>query len=500
MSEDRSTRRRILAYLKGRPLPLVESMPLHISDPADRMVIAFLRMAGESLPWAIGWKIADGPARILSVPEPRNRDLVSSMVAEFGDALISHLGIDSIPTDEEPIPDERLPQVWIGGPTDLDMLHLIALRFARARRGNDNLLSRLNCCGRCCHELFECAGNPFRANCVVASQALRTVIVFPTEPIRTMHLGYLLAMIPDGTLHQRLSRGEIAESVALSTSLTPDVERGLEPLVTAWSKGGDAERESARLELDCILAKEVTRRLDSVGAALQVLGNLKLPVSPSATSIRTQSIRALQMFKKYNARVVGGEPSRSPETDHDPLFAASHFLQLDADRQEAAGELLHHDSLALSDAVHNGKAICGDVVKRELITIPPRTLRVRLTVQTADFGPLRLREGDWTHCPIDTNSSLRWVIQSIDEIPNGGRLVVLQANKPLGVDQEPLQGSKRVVFHEASEPELRRRLAAMVWDLDDRLKSDALPSRAFLARLRGQDRGHTPLPSDVEDD
>jgi hypothetical protein len=464
------------------------------------MVIAFLRMAGESLPWAIGWKIADGPARILSVPEPRNRDLVSSMVAEFGDALISHLGIDSIPTDEEPMPDERLPQVWIGGLTDLDMLHLIALRFVRARRGDDALLSRLNFCGRCCHELFDCATNPHRANCVVASQALRTVLVFPTEPIRTTHLGYLLAMIPDGTLQERLTRAEIAETVAVSTSLAPDIERGLEPLVTAWNKGSDAERASAQEALHEILAGELTRRLNCVEEAIQVLGTLNLPVNPSALWLRTRSIHALSRFREYNRGVVDGKSPCSPETDHDPLVAARRFLQRDADEQEAAGDLLHHDSMALSDAVRAGTAIRGDVVNSAEVNIRPRTRRVRLTVQTDDCGPLRLREGDRVRCATDTDSRLRWEIQSIDEIPNGGRRLELQATKSLGRDKAPLQGAKQVVFHEATEPELRRRLGAIVKDLGGQLASGVLPSRALLARLQGQDSVPTPPPLDAEDD
>jgi len=483
MAEDRAAVRRILAYVAGHPLPLLERLPIQITGAEHRMSVAFVRMAGESSPWAIGWRIGDGAPRILSVPEPRNRDLVAAMVADFGDALTQHLAIGE-EVDDETEADGPARQIWIGGSTDLEMLHFIALRFARARKAEDALLARLNRCGRICQGLFEWAKNPNRSTCVVAGDLLRGILVFPTEPIRTMHLGYMLAMIAPGTLAERLHRAEIAEAQAVSTSIAPDLERTMEPLVGQWHNGSVTERKSASERLHSILVSEITRRLDLVQLATTTLKGLGLVTSPAAAEISTRSRDAILEFRRYDASIADGAPARSPETDHDPLRAAREFAERDADELEATADRLHHDGMAQSDAVRSGDAIRGRVTKRETIAIPPRTRRVRVTLLTEGCGPLSLRAGDRTRCPLDTNAALRWVIQSIEMTPDGRRTVVLQATHAVGPDAEPRLGSQDIVFYEASEPALRRRLAMKVWDLELRLEMDDLPSADLVSRLR----------------
>lgn len=496
MAEDRAALRRILAYVAGHPLPLLERLPIQIADTPHRMSVAFVRMAGESSPWAIGWRIGDGAPRILSVPEPRNRDLVAAMVAEFGDALTEHLSIGDEGEEEAEV-EGPARQIWIGGSTDLEMLHFIALRFARARKADDALLARLNRCGRICQALFEWAKNPNRSTCVVAGDLLRSILVFPTEPVRTMHLGYMLAMIAPGTLADRLQRAAAAEAQAVSTSIAPDLERNMEPLVGQWHTGSVAERKSASERLHSILVSEITRRLDLLQSAIATLQGLGLVTSPAAAEIATRSCDAMREFRRYDASVAAGAPTRSPETDHDPLHAAREFAERDADELEATADRLHHDGMAQSDAVQSGDAIRGRVTKRESIAIPPRTRRVRITLLTDGSGPLSLRAGDRTRCPLDTNAALRWVIQSIEMTADGRRTVVLQASQAVGMEAEPRLGSKDVVFYEASEPALRRRLAAKVWDLEHRLEMDDLPSAKLVSRLKSHTDPQDPAQTDA---
>jgi hypothetical protein len=271
----------------------------------------------------------------------------------------------------------------------------------------------------------------------------------------------------------------------------------MEPLVGKWHTGSVAEQKSASERLHSILGSEVRRRLDLVQSATATLQGLGLVTSPAAAEIAARSCDAMIEFRRYDASVADGAPTRSPETDHDPLHAAREFAERDADELEATADRLHHDGMAQSDAVQSGDAIRGRVTKRETIVIPPRTRRVRITLLTDGSGPLSLRAGDRTRCPLDTDAALRWVIQSIEMTADGRRTVVLLASQAVGTEAEPRLGSKDVVFYEASEPALRRRLAAKVWDLEHRLEMDDLPSAKLVSRLRSYTEPRDPPQTDA---
>ena len=49
-------------------------------------------MGGESAPWGVAYKTKAAGLRVLTVPEPRNRDLVAEMLASFAPVLLEHLG------------------------------------------------------------------------------------------------------------------------------------------------------------------------------------------------------------------------------------------------------------------------------------------------------------------------------------------------------------------------------------------------------------------------
>ena len=133
MSDAHDISLRVRSYVAGHPLPILEKIPFAISPMPRRMLVAFIRMGGESSPWAIGWQIGNDQPVFRSVPEARNRIQVSEMVAEFGDALLAHF------KDFE----HGQPQLWVAGPTHIDMLHFLALRYARARSGDAQLIARL---------------------------------------------------------------------------------------------------------------------------------------------------------------------------------------------------------------------------------------------------------------------------------------------------------------------------------------------------------------------
>ena len=46
---------RLRAYHGGGPLPRGETLRIHVADDHDILILAFLRMGGESRPWGIAY-------------------------------------------------------------------------------------------------------------------------------------------------------------------------------------------------------------------------------------------------------------------------------------------------------------------------------------------------------------------------------------------------------------------------------------------------------------
>ena len=66
---------RLAAFAQGKPLPHGETLHVPKSgkgvQPAEIMVVAFVRMGGESAPWGVAFGPPDGKPTVLSVAEPR---------------------------------------------------------------------------------------------------------------------------------------------------------------------------------------------------------------------------------------------------------------------------------------------------------------------------------------------------------------------------------------------------------------------------------------------
>ena len=47
--------KRLEAWAAGKPLPRGSTRHVHIADNRDLLILAFVRMGGESSPWGIAW-------------------------------------------------------------------------------------------------------------------------------------------------------------------------------------------------------------------------------------------------------------------------------------------------------------------------------------------------------------------------------------------------------------------------------------------------------------
>ena len=255
MSGDLETIRRIRAWHEGRPLPRGSVINVHVGHDDDVLVVAFLRMGGESRPWGIALGTLSSGPTIFSVPEARNRDLVGDMLLEAAPSFLAHFRHPAHHADG-PGSYEHAPlrQLWLPGSTHRDMLHFLAAAYARTTWDRPGV-ETLRALGNLCNCLFIESQRPGQQTVVSATDALRAAYSFPTSPVRQGHVGHLLGWLRGGrTRDERLLAAHDAERYSVATSLDPEVERReLQSSVESWGesrRAGDiaaAERDAARI-------------------------------------------------------------------------------------------------------------------------------------------------------------------------------------------------------------------------------------------------------------
>jgi hypothetical protein len=380
-------------------------MHLPIAQDENLMLLAFVRMGGESLPWAVGFCRPDRDPTVLTVPEARTRDDVAAMLAEFAPHLMRHLGHPDLePLVGEPRPDD-LPfrQVWLPNPSHIAMLHLLSFRYTFARRGDETRVPLLNALGRLGGWAFREAQRAGQTTVIDATAALREAFEFPSDDLRQQHLGLLIALLEtEGDRDARETAAEEAEELSISINLDPMVERDtLQPLVERY---GDARREGTRdtRSADAIaaaLTAEVEHRLDLLKRAIGILRADARPPNEGANDLVAESARErLGDYINVELRLSGaGDGQRpwipDPETDRHPSAAAAQYLKYVAASDSLQHALIHHDIELQHEAVAAGDGIVGTIVDVRDATPDARAVTPVWTIEGPGRGPLRLRVG-----------------------------------------------------------------------------------------------------------
>lgn len=199
--------RRLKAWHAGKPLPLYSTLHFRVAEPEDVLIAAFVRMGGESAPWALAIGHPTDKPEVFAVPEARNRDLVADMMAEVAPLLLAHFRHPDwtdtpVTTPEEPLP---IRQLWIPNQSHLDTLHSLAYAYTFTKWGDPARVETLNALGRLCGWLFREAQRPGQMSAMVAKSVLRSCYTFPASELRQSHLGYLLAWLEQkGNREKRL--------------------------------------------------------------------------------------------------------------------------------------------------------------------------------------------------------------------------------------------------------------------------------------------------------
>ncbi len=107
--------RQLNAVKSARPIHRYST--LHMRIDSNPMLVAFVRMAGESRPWAIAYgRLKDETPIILSVPDGRNRIAVSEMCEEFAGDFLEYFRVSGYtwsPITKENLGTGEIPQICV---------------------------------------------------------------------------------------------------------------------------------------------------------------------------------------------------------------------------------------------------------------------------------------------------------------------------------------------------------------------------------------------------
>lgn len=366
----RHIKRKLRAWEAGRPLPTYDTLHHAVVPEEQAMVVAFVRMAGESRPWGIAWGHIGYEPTISTVPDGRVRDDVATLCAEFAEDLLEHMRVHNWtydPVDSKAKPDD-LRQVWLPNGQHVAMLHHLSYTYSQTKFGgaNQDILRAL---GRLASWMFRDTSRKGSQHVVSASAALGEAYVYPAQDVRTAHLGYQLAWLTtDGGRDQRMNAAAVAERLTVSPTMDPAMERDqLSDLVEKWQiarrKGPDP---TVVAEIGAILELELRRRWDLTERAYQVLANNDRGVNAGVTDLVKQAHEEF-WFQHQRIELRHNDPSQGPayvahpETDFHGSSAASRYLIHAAADEAYIGHLIHNDGELFQEALDSGKALRAKV-------------------------------------------------------------------------------------------------------------------------------------------
>jgi hypothetical protein len=471
----KDTFRKLLAFDTGKPIPLGKTLKLPRRAASDTLIIAFVRMGGESRPWGLAVGRPDKAPTIYTAPEARDRELVGEMLEKAAPALLEHMGHPKYSIRRSAT---TLPNVWLPNASHVEMLHFLAFTYTFAKRGDPARMSVLNALGRAANWLFHEAGCPGQMSCIDASSALRDAFTFPSEGVRQAHTGYLLAWLTTrGSFNARLQAASRAERLAVSTSLDPQVEKELklDELVQEFNefkragyKSGMARTTAAIREA---LEPELRRRFEIVVGAYQTLANDSRPINTGVEDLEEAARQRYGEYVEMEAALLRGEKPwiQSPETDGHSLIAASRYITLEANSHRHTNALIHTDSDLQDDLLSAGDGIRGRIVQIIDESVGRKTRAVWVIEQDAG-RPLRIREGGIV---LQAGYPKRKAeLRRSDEAASGRRrfelLITAGIRAGEGIlGRPPLEGSwkgKTVTFLSLEDPNFAIRKRGMLWD------------------------------------
>lgn len=478
MTSTRGIARKLQAWQAGEPLPRYDTIHHAVMPPDQTLIVAFVRMAGESRPWGIAWGTVGSDPRIETVPDGRIRDDVSLLCASFAEDLLEHLRVHNWTFNPAPQKPELgdLRQVWLPNGQHIAMLHQLSYTYSQTKFGGANQ-EILRALGRVSGWMFRDVSRVGNQHVVSASQILGDSYVFPAQDARTAHLGYQLAWLTaDGDRDAKLAAATDAERFTVSPTMDPALERDdLSVLVderqTDRREGRDVSEKER--EIGTILRSELVRRWELTERAYALIASSDRPVNAGVGALVTQAHSEF-WFQHQRIELRLNDPSQGPafvahpETDFHGSAAASRFLIHSAADEAFIGYLIHEDPALFREALGEGRAFESRVIRVYDIgsaraTIPRWVVRLDPTLphrvrENARVTPQGSRGHEATIVEIDAGESdllvtLEWT--GLKTKPLLGPIMAKPTDDTwLGVD---------VAFVQSNAASLTQRRSQRVW-------------------------------------
>lgn len=476
--------RRLRAFERGRPLPAGETLRVHRLDSNQVMILAFVKMGGESAPWGVAYGRSGKPPKLLTVAEPRTRDEVATMMLELAPVLLTHLHHPQF-SPFGPDPEARIPpfQIWVPNDAHLEMLHHLAYAYTFTKFGETARWQRLRALGRACGWLFRESQRPGQTIAISAATVLADAFTFPAETTRQGHLGFLLSWLQaKGGKDPREAAAAEAERLSISTNLDPAVERDeLAPYVEMYNearKSGDAAQlERGRRRIQKVLEEELRRRYSLTESALDCLRSDRRRENSGLATLEKESMTEhhLQYRRLEQCKDDGDDGpafTPSPETDRHPAAAASRFYVQEASQDQLESVLVHDDREIQAQLIASGQAVAGTITDVWDEGEGRKTRPVWALESKGDL-PLRIRE-DSALCLVGlparqvrvrtierTTGGYRFELEvtSLITVPRKGDGSVLPATSPK-------LKRKKIVLVKPAMDQIARRKSRMVWNAD----------------------------------
>lgn len=487
MTSDEAVQR-LRAFQKGRPLPSGEKLRVPRIPSNQQLVLAFVKMGGESAPWGLAYGRPDKAPTILSVPEPRTRDDVAEMMARFAPLLLTHLHHPQY-SPFGPDPEQQVPplQVWLPNDSHLEMLHHLAYAYTFNRAEDLTRRKKLRALGHACGWLFREAQRPGQMVVMVASRVLREAYTFPAETTRQGHLGFLLGWLEtSGGRDARMKAAEEAERLSVSTNLDPlDEREELQPYLDMFNEGqreGDTARTvRGRRNIEKFVHRELRRRFDLVVEAIRALERDKRQENRYLEKLVKESAKEHTLqYRRIEAKQSDRLDSEdgpafipSPETDRYPAAAGSRYYVQQASEELRDLLLVHDDREMQAQVIAAGEAIAGTIVDVRDEGEGRRKIPVWVVETDVDV-PSRLRE-ESDLCVVGLRDrKLR--IRRIEKREPAGRRFELQVTGLLTVPRgddgsvlpacSPRLKRQKVVLVKPSMDQISRRKSGRIWKSD----------------------------------
>lgn len=399
--------RRIEAWSLGAPVPVGETLPWPRVEAEDRLIVAFVRMSGEARPWGVAAGRPGAEPMLITVAEPRDATEQARLAIELGKILLPHVPYPDHATEAERTEGAQRAvrrQLWMPGPTHVEMLHLLDFRFSRANVREDAGARELGKLGRACGWLFRESTRPGQVRVFDATARLRAAFAIPAEDLRQQHLGFLLGWLETSGLREaRVEAARVAEAASIGVTLHPAFEEEhLVDLVARWNAAREdaAAQAAIAARIHEALAPELLRRFRLTERAIAALEGGGRRENPELGDVLKLAADEL-VWQYWNTEQKVGEPvidpdaprflGDHPETDFLPTQAAARFFAHAHAAEVTTASLLHGDRHLVEEAIDAGDAVEGTIVKVVNEGTKRAVVPVWTVVSTADRS-LRLRE------------------------------------------------------------------------------------------------------------